>query len=386
MFFRLIITVLLLSAFTQVHARLVQAEGNAVITETGIGKARQLAIQDAMRQAALQAGARVEAATQISESALQSDSVSVRALGTVSDVVVLDEWQGNEDESYYVLIRADVKGYDPKHQQQLSQHFRRKVAVTQFRVSDRRHIRDLPNVEIDMGKDLVRRLQVNENFYAVDATEYLLPESSDPYTAFGETEGQLIVDLANRLGVQFIVTGTIRDLSVTKHPFWTQVRHAEIEIMVLDGISGTLVSRHRSNGSVWEGRLFDFPTTQPSMNDKFYAAPVGFEVNRILDQLTGQAAVDMRRLPFTARVIQARGKRVQFDVGASSLIKVGDVLMTYRQAKEPVMSAMGQQFLGYEETPAAALVVKQVQPQFAVGELESDGTKLRSGDVLRFTY
>lgn len=383
---RLFLGLLLLCAFPQVHARMVQAEGIAEITDAGISKARQLAIQDAMRQAALQAGARVQSTTQIAESGLQSDSLRVRAMGTVSDVVVLDEWRGNDDDSYYVLIRANVSDQDSAHEQQLSQRYRRKVAVTQFRVSDRRHIRDLPNIEIDMAKDLVRRLQINENFYAVDATEYLLPESADPYTALGETTGQLIVELANRLGVQFIVTGTIRDLGVTQHPFWTQVRHAEIEVMVLDGISGTLVSRHRANGSVWQGRLFDFPTTQPSMNDKFYAAPVGLEVNKILSQLVSQAAADMRRLPFTARVIQAKGKRVQFDVGATSSIKVGDVLMTYRLASEPTMNAMGQEFLGFEETPAAALVVKQVQPQFAIGELESDSTMLRSGDVLRFNY
>ena len=377
--------VLLLCSIAQAHGQFVQAEGSAVITKDGVGKARQLAIQDAMRQAAVQARARVQTNSQIAQSVLQADTVRVRAMATVSNVVVLDEWEGDDDDNYYVLIRANVSDQSAAHEKQLSLRYRRKVAVTQFRVSDRRHIHDLPNIEIDMAKDLVRRLQ-GENFYAVDASEYLLPKSIDPYKGMGETTGQLIVDLANRLGVQFIITGTIRDLGVTHHPFWAQVRHAELEVMVLDGVSGTLVSRHRANGSVWEGRLFDFPTTEPSMNDKFYAAPVGEEVNKLLSQLVGQAAADMRRLPFTAHVIQAKGKQVQFDVGATSLIKVGDVLMTYRLASEPTMNAMGQQFLGFNETPAAALVVKEVLPQFAIGELESDTAPLHSGDVLRFNY
>lgn len=383
---QILLTELLLSMSTGASAVWVQAKGSAVITDSGTSKARQLAVQDAMRQATLQAGAQVQSSTQISESVLQSDSVRVRATGKVSDVVVIDEWADNENELYVVLIRANVEAQAPAQSEHRSMRYRRKVAVTQLQVSDRRQIHDLPNIEVELAKEVMRRMQLNENLFAIDATDYLLPESMEHFTGMGNSTGNIVVDLASRLGVQFIVTGTIRDLGVTKHPLWVQLRHAEIEILVLDGVSGALVSQHRSNGSVVEDRWFDFPTTTPTMNDKFYATPIGYEVHNMINGLVAQVAADMRQIPFTARVIQARGKRVQFDAGATSQLKVGDVLMAYQVAKDPVMNAMGQDFLGFDETPGSALVVKKVLPQFAIGELESESTSLQSGDVLRFNW
>lgn len=386
MFRYLIISMLITFGAGVVQAQTVRTEGVAVIVNEDLVKARQLAIQDAMRQAALQAGARVEAATHVEESALVSDSLRVRAIGTVSDMVVLDEWIDDDNDLYKVLIKANVADQDVDAAlQQESNQYRRKVAVTQFRVSDRRQIHDLPNIELDLAREVTRRLQAH-NFIALDVSEYLLPESIGPFEALGQTQGNVIVDLANRLGVQFIVTGIIHDMGVTEHPLWLHLRHAEIEIIVLDGVTGAMVSRHRGNDSVREGRLFDFPTTSPVMNDKFFATPIGYATHKIIDQLIGKVSYDMQHLPFTARVIQAKGNRVHLDVGALSRVKVGDVMMAYRVAPEPVMNAMGQDFLGYEETPVVPLIVKMVQPQFSVGELESDTAKLHAGDIVRFVW
>ena len=368
-----------------VQAQTIRAEGVAVIVNDDLVKARQAAIQDAMRQAALQAGARVESSTQVDESALVSDSLRVRAIGTVSNMSVMDEWIVDDDDLYKVMIQADVVDHVPDVKVQQKNQYRRKVAVTQFHVSDRRQIHDLPNVEVDMAREVTRYLQA-QNFIALDVSEYLLPESIGPFEAMGQSQGNVIVDLANRLGVQFIVTGVIHDMGVTEHPMWIHLRHAEIEIIVLDGVTGAMVSRHRANDSVREGRLFDFPTTTPAMNDKFFATPIGYATHKILNQLINQVSYDMRQLPFTARVIQAQGKRIHFDAGALSQIKVGDVMMAYRVAPEPTMNALGQDFLGYEETPAASLTVKMVQPQFSVGELESTSEKLHAGDIVRFVW
>lgn len=93
-------------------------------------------------------------------------------------------------------------------------------------------------------------------------------------------------------------------------------------------------------------------------------------------------ARSIRQLPFTARVLQARGKEVHFDVGAMAQVKVGDVFMAYKMADDPIFNSSGQRYLGHQETPAMALVVRQVQPLFAIGELETDTTRLNVGDIV----
>lgn len=386
MFRYCVVAIALSCAAVSAQAQTVRAEGAALIVNEDLIKAKQMAIQDAMRQATLQAGARVESSTQIDESAMISDSLRVRAIGILTNMVVLDEWIEDDDDIFKVLIKAEVTDHnDDEVAQQQQNQYRRKVAVTQFRVSDRRQIHDMPNIEVNLAREITRRLQA-ENFIALDVSEYLLPESIGPYEAMGQTQGNVIVDLANRLGVQFIVTGIIHDMGVTEHPMWVQLRHAEIEMIVLDGVTGTMVSRHRGNDTIRENRLFDFPTTSPVMDDKFFASPIGYATHKIISTLIAKVSYDMRQLPFTARVIQAKGNRIRFDVGALSQVKVGDILMAYRVATEPTMNAMGQEFLGYEESPASSVVVKMVQPQFAIGELESESAKLQVGDILRFVW
>ncbi len=374
-------------AASTAQARLVEAEGNALITEAGPGAARQQALQDAMRQAALQAGAQVTTSSVMSESVVVSDNVKIRAAGVVKDVVILDEWRNDDEDIYYVLIRAYVED-DPSAVSSgaVDVRYRRKLAVTQFAVEDRSQITDMPGIEVALPRELMRRLTLDRQIIGVDGTDYLLPQSGDPYDGLGQTPRQLIVQLANRVGAQFILTGTIRDMGVTKHPLWVRLRHVELETQLWDGISGTIISQERVNASVRQDLPFIFPTSSPVLTDKFYAAPIGKQIHILLNRLTQAVADSVHRLPFMARVIKAEGNMIYFDVGAISQIQVGDVFMAYKLAAEPVMDINQQLFFGYEETPASSIVIKKVQPRFAVGVLEGGNTRLFAGDVIRFQW
>lgn len=383
----LFIAMLALSGFSVAEARLIEAEGNAVITKAGIGAARQQAMKDAIRQAAIQAGAQVTTSSVVSESVVVSDNVKIRATGVVKDVVVLDEWRNEDEDIYYVMIRAYVEeDTSGEMQKALDSRYRRIVAVTQFAVSDRSQITDMPGIETALPQELMNRMTLQRQIIGVDGTEYLLPESSEPYEGLGQNPRQLIVQLADRLGVQFIITGTIRDMGVTKHPLWVRLRHVELETQLWDGISGTIISMERVNASVRQDMPFTFPTTQPVLNDKFFAAPIGKQIHQLLNELVRANADAVQRLPFMARVIKSQGATVYFDVGAISQIKVGDVFMAYKLADQPLMDTNKQLFFGFEETPASSIVIKKVQPRFAVGVLEGGNTRLYAGDVIRFQW
>lgn len=379
------------------NARLIEAQGNAAIGQTGIGTARQLAVKDAIRQAAIQAGAQVTTSSVLSESVVVSDSVKIRATGVVKDIVVLDEWVNEEEDIYYVLVRAYIpenhsaENHGAENQSDnihanKDSRYRRKFAVTQFAVADRSQIVDMPGIETALPQELMRRLTLEQQLIGIDGSQYLLPLSGDPYSDLGNTPRQLIVQLADRLGAQFIVTGTIRDMGVTKHAFFARVRHVELETQLWDGISGTIITQERVNASVRQDAPFDFPLSQPVLNDKFFAAPIGQQVHILLGELTKRVANAIQQLPFMAKVIKSEGKTIYFDVGAISKIQVGDVFMAYKLADEPLMDVNNQLFFGYQETPAASIVIKKVQPRFAVGELEGGNTRLFAGDVIRFQW
>ena len=405
----LLLAGLLLSA---AQAQSVEAEGTSPINGP-VGVAKRLALQDAIRQALLQANAEVSTTTVVSSRGVVSDNVRFTARGNVSNVVILDEW--TDETNYYVRIRAQVPGaiavtnraaganvgmrnarrqVSPA-QSGLGAQYRRKMAITQFHVLDRAQIADLPNIEMMLARELKRRLDVDGRVRTSDASQYLLPLGLGNDGVMSQRRilgalpaaqevGQLATEFAESLGVQFVVSGVIRDMGITKHLLGARVRHLELDIIVHDGITGVEVARHRLNESVVDAGLFDFPTTTPVLNDKFYASPFGQRVNHVLDKLVGMLVNDLNAQLFTARVIRAEGKQVFFDAGGAANIKVGDVLNTFQLSQFAVNDLPGQKALGFSETPTSILVVTQVQRLFSVGELESETARLSPGDIIRF--
>ncbi|MCF6337572.1 MAG: flagellar assembly protein FlgT [Gammaproteobacteria bacterium] len=393
------------------QAQAVEAEGTSPINGP-VGVAKRLALQDAIRQALLQANAQVSTTTVVSSRGVVSDNVRFTARGNVTNVVILDEW--TDEANYYVRIRAQVPGAIAVTNRAagtnteagnvslqvsaappgLSAQYRRKIAITQFHVLDRTQIADLPNIEIALARELKRRLDVDGRVRTADASQYLLPLGNDDGVISqgrilgalpaAQEVGQLATEFAESLGVQFVVSGVIRDMGVTKHLLGARVRHLELDVIVHDGITGTEVARHRLNESVVDAGLFDFPTTLPVLNDKFYASPFGQRIHRVLDKLVSMLINDLNSQLFTARVIRAEGRQVFFDAGGAANIKVGDVLNTFQLSQSAVNDLPGQRALGFSESPASILVVTQVQRLFSVGELDSDTTRLSPGDVIRF--
>lgn len=381
----LLLTLILFNGYFDVAvASIVEAKGTSILRDSDVSKARQVALQDAMRQAMLQAGANVTTTSNVEFNVLATDSVRIRAKGTVTDVVVLDEWIDKDDEHYHILIRARVES--SKDDDEDANRYRKKVAFTQFNVLDRHQIHDMPQVEKRVSQELMRRLESSADMLTVDATQYLLPLSSQPAAAIGISQRQAIIDLAKTLGVQVILTGTILDMGTTDHALGIQLRHVELEVALYDGITGSLIAKFRDNGSTWTGRWFDFPVIGPAMNDKYFAAPIGQVTHVILNHFVFAISKTLLRLPFTARVVRTSGRQIYFDVGALANVQVGDVFMAYRLSEDPITAPFMESPLGYQETPAASLVVKFVQPLFAMAELDAKASKLRVGDVVRFIW
>lgn len=380
-FVSLLLLISALLAFSPLHARVVEAEGSASLEGTTPGQAREMALQQAIRQALVQVAAYVDTATMISESELVIDSGSVSAAGLVKDVVVLEEGAANK--LYTVRIRAQVveeRLREPSN----AARYRKKVAVTQFQVIDRAQVHDLPAIERTLPRELLRRAENTGAVLAVDATEYLIdPRGRQAYGGIDSSMQENITRIAREVDAQFLVSGVIRDLGERR---WLLLksRQVEIDLELYDGVSGALIARRRINDSVRGGEAFTARAVFGSAD--FLRTTYGMVLDHVLDDLATGLVDDLNQLPFTARVIRSEGRKVYFNAGATSKVGVGDVLMSYRIGIDPIQDAGNGRFLGLQEQPLATMVVKQVQPLFAVAELEADKIDLKAGDIVRFGW
>ena len=396
-----------------VAALTVEAEGAARIGES-VAQAKRMALQDAIRQALMQADSSISTTTVTSRNGVVSDNMRFSARGRVTNVKLLREW--TDEDHYYVKIRAQVPGDEALQallqaeqtddgaagtahargngRAEAANHYRRKVAVSQFHVLDRKQIADLPKIETELARELERRLARDGRVLTVNASQYLLPLTEEGVISQRRILGalppareptQVASEFAESLGVQFVVTGVIRDMSVTNHFLGAKIRNLEVDLFVHDGISGSTIARHRVSETIEEDAMTELhPVDNAVLTEKFFASPFGRKVDQMLDRLVDLVVNDVDSQPFTARVIRAEGNRVYFDAGGLANIRVGDVLNTYKLTETPVKDFPGQRALGYAEKPATPLIVTQVQRLFSVGELAEDTARLTPGDVIRF--
>ncbi len=372
--------VLLVLASHTASALRVEAEGTAPITDAAPGKARMLAIQNAIRQAAMQNSVEVATATTTSNHAVTGDSARLRATGRVSNVSVADEW--TENGILHVLIRADVDnggGVDAA-----KNDYRKKVAFMQLLVRNRSAAADLPYLEMELPRLLRKEMENHHGIIGVDGAHYVLAERAGSAVEQNGIPGRDVVErVARELGVQFLVSGAILDTGINEE-LLGKSRRFGMELMLFDGVSGTLLARSRHDQNVVGA---DFVKPGISMaSAEFLVTPYGLAIQKILERASHALFAELNSLPFTARVIRSDAKKIYFDAGSTSSVRVGDMLLTYKVGAEPMADPANSRFLGFAEQPVATLVVKNVQPQFAVGELETDQVHIKPGDIVRFGW
>ena len=373
----LIIIFLLFSGVAS--AAMIESQGSATIVNGAVNKARLTAIQDAIRQAILQTSSSVTTSSMMSDNVLVMDSTQVHASGHVKNVMVVDEWQ--DEEQINVLIRAEVLSDSGRTDARKA--YRRKVAVVQFHVLNRRAIQDLNHIETEYPRNLIRQLEEKGGVIGVDATDYILNhDARDLVLARANPDKQTIKAMAESLGVQFIVTGIFKNLEVVDKVLG-DTRQLNVEVQVYDGITGTMISRHQYNKKVLEGLIDkDFVFNSPDFNE----TRLGVALNEVMQQQVVAIKAGLDKLPVTVRVVRSEGKKVYFNAGVTSLIKVGDMLMAYKVDSSPVFRLANTMDFGSLEEPVATVTVTKVQPLFAMGELETDQVSLKPGDLLRFGW
>lgn len=362
------------------QAQPVEAEGMAQIDANGLGKARQAAIEDALRKADEDAGMSVVSSEIRSGDGKITETSRYRALGRAANPRVLKEWR--EDNTLYVRIRAEVVARDD------SLSYRKKIAVTQFHVVQPLQVQDIDNIWNGYPNTLLQRLERSGMFLPVYASGGLgrleLPLDRPQ-------NREAVRMLAEQSGAQFVVSGIIHDAGADIADGMLQrvlrgkpdSRRIEVEVFLHDGLTGAVISRFRGveamQGNAQPGR------DKPFGSAAFFATDFGAAMARLIDRHVQSMVNELGRLPFIAKIVRIEDERLFFDAGATSGIEVGDRFMLYTLSPVTEAAELGNnRLLGIAEKPAATLTIRQVQPLFSVGVAEAQPRKIQIGDMIRF--
>jgi len=370
------------------EAYVVEVEGQAELNQ-GVAQARSDALEDAMRQAVLRAKAHVSSTQLMSKGVMLEDAMSLDAKGQVSEVKVL--WEGSEDGLYKVGIQANVEA---EQMCQSSQGYRKAVAVTGFALvnRDQATLGQIENVEMDLPRVLINQLNGMGQLHALDASRMSLYEEPARAPSSQNQQSHLTtsVALATELGAQYVVSGVIRGLDQVNGFSETRTYHEDdswlklagfetdasarqfaFDIFIHDGFSGALIfSRSYSTQGEWDiDRLAQTKFASP----QFWQSDYGQEVRKLLLGAVDDVSMNLRCQPFMAKIIKSDGYRLHLETLAGAGVRPGDKFNVYRTST----------FYNLDLEPRTELVptkltaiVKLVQPQFVVAELENPSQQL----------
>ncbi len=397
-------------------------EGIAPVGLDGIAAARPLAIQDALENAALFNGAKVQSLA-VKKGTQWGETTQIT--GTPQgDYTLLREWQANG----FLHVLVDVSPPAPKVEAlPVSKPsarnstascdyggYRRKVLISHFWIEHPAQTQDLDRFPDGIQIEMVRKLNESDQFLPQRspgvAVFDLQPQVFDPLL-----QPERVREMARLYSTQFIVAGIVRDTSFSGErytiAYGNEIRNGErkivanlpildfaqvgvkavpaarrfdMDLFVFDGVSGALVNRHRlagkASGTVVQSLSAGLGTLGFSETD------YGRLVDDKLQEATVLVGKDLNCIPFSAKITRVEKNSVYIDAGYTSNVRPGDTFQVFRVSPSamPIDSAsfFPSTRLGMPEVKAGVLTVNQVQPMFSQGTVS--GANVEPGDYVRF--
>lgn len=361
--------------------RFVEATGQAEVVYGDEYSARVRAIRNAVQNASIQVSSRVRSAQTVEDGRLTVDNLRLHSAAQVSQVEVLAE---RERDGYYeVDIQARVS-----ETRMCANHvvndYAKSAAVTGFPLETptQATVGHLGAVDRQLASYLVNAINSDATVRALNANHLSLYSSvpSAPTQMTSRNTLTRAIDTAQDLGVQFVISGVVRDLGMEEvrrevteddgalaHFGFgrsTNQRHMVLDVYVHDGYSGALVfqSRYSAQGE------WDYPSNERVgfATSRFFSSDFGGQARHLMQRVVDDVQDAIQCQPFMANIAQVDGDRLYIQMGAESGLRPGDDLSVYRTS-----TFFDRQQSDYNELTDTQLVarVTQVQPNFAIAEL-----------------
>lgn len=303
-----------------------EATGQAVIEQGNIAQARQVAIEDAVKRAALLAGASVNSSQQVVNGILQSEQFGISSQGEIRQLQLMTENQRGNMLS--VTVRVDI---EPDISVCQGNTYRKPVLLSQIQLKARQDA--IYGQLFDLGQDTTTVLERHLRDYSPAALVQPMPQIVNVQ--------QLVYPDTDRLfsqGNQYILLAQINDLSLghTTSRFWQdeqKERFFAIDISLFDLFEQTIIyqQEYRTSASWPAGRN----NTPMSHSQAFWQLPYGQKIDQLLQAVAEDVQQQLQCQPLLSSIRQVKNNQLMLELGKIHGLTVGDELQLFLLQRHP---------------------------------------------------
>lgn len=373
-----LVLLLAIASIGSAIAQTVDAVGTAIVYNGDLESARYRATQQAIKQAVLQSSSRVSVNDVLNNGELNSD-LKIRSSGRVQHAKIISETQKGD---FLTLVARINVTADSMCSNGATNYYQKSVAITGFTLQDpqQANLGALGNIARELPKDLADTINKQGFLRALTATDLSIYPDSVNAPSRTNPDGTItnVARIGQKMGVQYVVSGIIRDIGplYLRHPndpyatvddSTDKERNFVLDIYIYDGFSGALLFQKRyseiGNWDISDQARVRFGSAQ------FWTIHYGKVVREALRESAIDTSEKLRCQPFMATIFRTEGRRIHIAAGSLAGIKAGDKFNVYRRYE---IFNQDQKAETQLNNANISVTIKQVQPNFSIGELSVD--------------
>ncbi|NRA70800.1 MAG: flagellar assembly protein T N-terminal domain-containing protein [Gammaproteobacteria bacterium] len=319
--------VLALSFSTHANAAWFESKGQAKIHNGNTEIARNNAVQDALRQALLYAGANINSVQQITNGLLTSDRFEIRTVGSVRNLQLVNE--RHRDGFVTVTIRADIIAEAAQCE---AANFSKTLVITQFPLLDRQQA--ITGAIFELGQAVTTQFSNKIKYMKGQITvTQVLPLQQWQQNAISYTA---INKISRSHHAQYVLMADITDISF--HPVTTKwlglisnspQRQFNLNVALYDGINGEKIwAKQYQTTAPWHYQK------QAQVNvhgQAFWQAPYGLAIVNQLSQIYNDLNDQLNCEKLSGTIVKVDGDKYIINLGSNQGLKIGQTLSVTHQ-------------------------------------------------------
>ncbi|MCI4410261.1 MAG: flagellar assembly protein T N-terminal domain-containing protein [Thiotrichales bacterium] len=374
----------------QAEPNCVEVDGIATIENGDVAFARQMAIRDAVAQAAMSSQVQVTAQSETQNFALTKQSAQFAAQQRVTSMKVLSEAQEGGN-----MLRVRVSACLTAGARSCPNYIARykpRIAVASVAVQDQYSVKDIMDIVPGYQSEVYRRL-----WESGQRNLEQLTTASDLYVGRPITpnlSADLLSTLADRSLAQFLLLTVVRsaDWEVEQTQLGKEVRQffrydkeptqrtVSVDWYIVDLVQQRIMMQGNAfkqinDEDVRVGRDKPFGSRQ------FFVTPTGKAFDYVINEQVKSILDAIACVPIAATIAEVDNGKVIVPISIEAGVAQGDVLAVYSRTTRPYR--IGNIDLGTDLEPTAFLRVQKVLPKFIVGTFEGKKGLVQAGDLVK---
>ena len=324
----LLTAVLLLICSFSAVADIITTVGHAPIINNNIAEARNKAVKDALNQALLQTGANISYEQELSNGALTRDNFKIKSSSNIKSYNIVKQEQ--HDDYLTVTVKANITA----RQNTCSSTHSKSITPVKFFFDEGQlgeSQRGLYQINKEITSQIYGRLLQNDKVFNVKPwidTNFKLDMRNMKGNEISRQNRQQLIHLAKRLDTQYILLGSIRDISfagaegnVITKLFGNDSRNISFSIYVINGFSGNMLMAKNYQGiAEW-----DVDDGIDVKSNNFWKTKFGKTLNQMIANATADLTREIQCQKLNAHIIKIDRNEYYISVGENNNVKTGDL-------------------------------------------------------------